>query len=72
MKVRAMDINKVDRKEIDKFKGLFLKGNTNSKQTIENEEDIVKHNSYKKNGTYIRSMKVSGRRSINSTKEVKE
>ena len=36
MKVRAMDINKVDRREIDKFKGLFLKGNTNSKQTIEN------------------------------------
>lgn len=71
IQVKAQNINQVEAKDLDKFRILFEKNtNVRNRQTIDsNGQELVKSNSYRRNGAYMRSIKVSGRVSIHSSKE---
>lgn len=74
IEVKARNIHQVNAEELDKFKILFEKNdNRVSRQTIDNNgKEYFKQNSYRRNGVYIRSVKASGRISVQSTKEIKD
>jgi hypothetical protein len=71
IQVKAQNIHQAEAKDLDKFRILFEKNtNVRSRQAIgSNGQELLKSNSYRKNGAYMRSIKVSGRVSVHSSKE---
>jgi hypothetical protein len=68
LQVKAMNINQISHREIDKFRSLFQKdAEPKAKQTIDSSEDMARYSHLGK-GPYMRSVKISSRGSFRSSK----
>jgi hypothetical protein len=72
LQLKACNIHRAAPQDVSHFKTLFHKEALTRERTIENSEEMVRHNSYRKNGPYIRSVKVSARKSLHCTREARQ